>query len=172
MLMNILRVKGVHVSCSMIRWLIKDSMSVKLNIISIAPFWQRISVLSYKSFSLSNVSPYVTCHIIAYIEQEMIHTSVKAFLSATLALCKRRITFLAPSTTAASIRKRCRSSSTLSSSASSKLGSYLSVIRMFDIIVHATNIPFIEISDRTIIIKILTRFEWRVHSNIHFPSGE
>lgn len=54
-------------------------------------------------------------------------TSVKAFLSATLALCRRRITFLAPSTTAASIRNRCRSSSTLSSNASSRLGSYLSV---------------------------------------------
>lgn len=68
------------------------------------------------------------------VEQEMIRTSVKAFLSATLALCKRRITFLAPSTTAASIRKRCRSSSTLSSNANSKLGSYLSVIRKLSII--------------------------------------
>lgn len=67
------------------------------------------------------------------IEMKWYVTSVKAFLSATLALCKRRITFLAPSTTAASIRKRCRSSSTLSSNANSKLGSYLSVIRKLSI---------------------------------------
>lgn len=113
-----------------------------------------------KAFHYTNVSPYVAYRITANIEQEMIRTSVKAFLSATLALCKRRITFLAPSTTAASIRKRCRSSSTLSSSASSKLGSYLSVIRMFHVIDHTPNIPPAEQSARTTTIPIHTWFEW------------
>lgn len=100
--------------------------------------WHPFHVVSYKSFSLSNVVRYIRLGIETRIEQEMTRTSVKAFLSATLALCRRRITFLAPSTTAASIRRRCRSSSTLSSSASSRLGSYLSGI----VIVHVLSIVF------------------------------
>lgn len=43
-------------------------------------------------------------------------TSWSAFLSGTLLFCSIRITFLAPATTAASIRKRCKSSSMRSSS--------------------------------------------------------
>lgn len=47
-------------------------------------------------------------------------TSCSAFLSCTLLFCKIRITFLAPATTAASIRKRCNSSSMRSSKDVSK----------------------------------------------------
>lgn len=71
-------------------------------------------------------------------DREIIPTSVKAFLSATLALCRRRITFFAPSTTAASILSRCRSSSTRSSKASSRLGSYLSTKNDYEMIVEFT----------------------------------
>lgn len=47
-------------------------------------------------------------------------TSCNAFLSIVLVLCSVLITFLAPSTTAASIRNRCLSSSMRSSSDDSR----------------------------------------------------
>lgn len=54
-------------------------------------------------------------HNIAVMQIKQDLTSWRAFLSATFELCNSRMTFLAPSTTAASIRNRWRSSSTRSS---------------------------------------------------------